>query len=694
MMHTTCFTLFFLSLTPLVRERGVWKIELFNGESVTSNSVQIEQDKVFLKDTVLSKEDVKSILFIKERREEAKTLPEDNIKQIIEEGLRTEKKFPDAGGIIITDYGRVTLRPDGTRTYQYHFVAKILKHSKKEWANVRIYFEEDRAKVTVTLARTIKPDGTVFNLPEEEIRIVKPKSGMVFFKKDKSVQFELPNVSTGDIIEYKYTQETFNPWNKKIFNFGYYFQTTEPVGFSSLQVAIPDSLFLKYGIRNMEVAKPETWMKDGYRYYRWEMHDVEPVIEEPQMPPIGEVVPRVRVSTVDSWDSIFDWYRDFQLARMKVTHKIEELAKIITEGAKTKEEKVANLYHFVQRNVRYISIKGGAASGVSGHPAEETLEKGYGDCTDKAILFATLLKAVGIEAYPIYVGTNDDAPTLMTEVPSYYGNHCINEVKIDSKSIYLDATGTTSRYPSFWSADHDVYAINAIERKIEKTPIPRPSENERKYEYEMTVSSLDCEVIFRAHYTGDWEDGLRWYYQHKKEEEIRKIFEEMIHEISPYSELIDYSLENVHDISRPFGMVLKYRLKNYLKKTGDLLLFELPDLVDRYTFDEVGLGERKFPISYSTSRRITHSYTITFPKEFKVAYLPDAIDSAHFTHDNQLCVSYAASFVVQENVISFRDDFKRYKRVISAPEYKNYKEFLTRISLYAKKRIVFQEESE
>lgn len=694
MMQMLSLIFLLLSLIPTENPNRIWKIELFNGESLMSESVRIEEDRVLLGDTVLSKDDVKSIFLTEKRREEKGGRLEEDTREIIQEGLRLEKKFSDAGGIILIDDGEVQLNPDGTRTYQYHFAAKILKPSKKEWANIRIYFEEEREKITVTLARTIKPDGTIFNLPKEKIKIVKPKSGMVFFEKDKSVQFELPNVSVGDIIEYKYTQEIFNPWNKKIFNFGYYFQSTEPVGFSCLRVAIPETLFLTYGTRNMEEeGEPETWSKDGYRYYRWEMRDVEPVIEEPRMPPIAEVVPRVTVSTLGSWDLIFDWYREFQLARMKVTPRIQELAENITQDAKTEEEKVANLYHFVQRNVRYISIKGGAASGVSGHPAEETLEKGYGDCTDKAILFATLLKAVGIKAYPVYVGTNDEVPTLMTEVPSYYGNHCINEVEIGSKSIYLDATGTTSRYPSFWSADHDVYAINAIKRKIEKIPLPPPSENGRYYEYEIMISSTDCDVTFRAHYTGDYEAGVRWYYQHRKEEEIRKTFEEMIHEISPYSELIDYSLENVNDISKPFGMVLHYRLKNYLKKVGDLLLLGLPDLVDRYTFDEVSLAERKYPISYPTSRRIANSYIITFPESLKVVYLPEPIRLTDYMNTNELCASYSAGFTAKGNTVSFKDDFRRYKRIIPVSDYKDYKEFLTRVSLYAKKKIVFQEEN-
>ena len=686
--------LLFLASSLSANENGLWKIELFNGTSQKSSTIEIKNDKVFLEDTILTKDDVKNILRIEEKKEETKTSLGQDIKQLIYEGEKLQKLYPDAGGIIIIDNDKYLLRPDSTRQYQYHYAAKILKNSKKKWANVKLYFEEERSKITVTLARTIKSDGTVYNLPAEEIKIVKPKSGMVFFEKDKTVQFELPNVSIGDIIEYKITEKIFNPWNRVILNIGHYFQTTEPIGFSNLEVVIPESQSLTIGKRNIKKIDYDSYVKDGYKYYKWKMENVEPIIREPKMPPTGEVVPRIEVSNLHSWDTIFDWYSNFQLTRMKITESIKQLAQKITEGAKTDEEKVAKLYHFVQRNVRYICIKGGAASGVSGHPASETLEKGYGDCTDNAILFATLLRAVGINGYPVYIGTNDDVPTLMTEVPGYYGNHCINYVEVNSKNIYLDATGTTSRYPSYWSADHDVYAVNAIKRKIEKTPIPPPSRNEKKYEYEIIIASLDCEVIFKAHYRGDWEDWVRWYWEHKKESEIRKTFEEMINEISPYAELIDYSLENVNDISKPFGMTLKYRLKNYIKKTGDLLIFDLPELIDRYTFDEVSLSERKYPLSYATSEGIINSYRMTIPENLKIVYLPEKMERTNYTSDKEIFAQYTGGYTKTGNTISFRDNFKRFKRIIPVSGYKDYKTFLSQISLYAKKKIVFQEKDD
>ena len=674
------------------KEIGTWKIELFDGKAIKSNTINIENNRVILSDTTIQKSDVKNILFLRQGSGISKGTAKEDITKILNEARALEKLYPDAGGIILKDDDKYILNPDGTRKYEYHFIGKIMKNSQKRWATVRLYFEEDRSKINVTLARTIKSDGTIYNLSKNAIKIIKPKSGTVFFEKGKSIQFEIPNVSVGDIIEYKFTEEIFNPWNKKIFNVDHYFQSTEPVGESSLSIGIPSSQTLTIGTRNITTMNDTTYTKNGYRYYFWQMKNLKPVIEEPKMPPLGNVIPRIEVSNLHSWKPIFKWYKGFQLSRMVITEHIKTLADSLTKKAKTQEEKVAKLYHFVQRNVRYISIKGGAASGVSGHPAEETLQKGYGDCTDKAILFATMLRAVGVKAYPVYIGTNGSIPTLMPEVPGYYGNHCIDYVEVGNKHLYLDATGTTSRYPSYWSADHDVYAINAIKEKIEKTPIPPPKDNQRYYKYEISISpSLECTVVFTAHYSGDWEDWLRWYWQHKKQNEIRKTFEEMIHEVSPYAELIDYSLKNVDNISQPFELSIKYKLINYIKETKDLYLFELPELVDRYTFDEVSLAKRQYPISYSTSEEIRDSYRITFPKNLKIVYTPEKTDLSYHTGKGKLCITYHASYDYNGNNLTFSDDFKRFIRIISPADYANYKNTLTNISLFTKKKVVLKE---
>ena len=98
-----------------------------------------------------------------------------------------------------------------------------------------------------------------------------------------------------------------------------------------------------------------------------------------------------------------------------------------------------------------------------------------------SILFAALLKAVDIEAYPIVLMTNF-AGQVDRSFPNYLGNHAINEVWIDGEKYILDATSNVHRFPSFSDMDKDVTYVNFVTGRIDTIPEANPEENFQKTE--------------------------------------------------------------------------------------------------------------------------------------------------------------------------------------------------------------------
>lgn len=660
------------------------KVELYNGRWLSTPTIQYRNRVFILKDTTISRDSVKSIIFGIPGTKKGETAVSEDVKAILDTARAAVKRFPHAGGIILLDEGNEILHPDGTRTYRYHFQGKILKSKRKNWGNVRLYYNEERTKTRVLLARTIKPDGRVINLNKKDIKITKPSEGLVFFGKTKWLTFSLPQVEVGDVVEYAYEMEIYNPWDRKVFAPDYGFQSSEPILLSKITITVPKSETLYWASPNMpkESKDPKIIETSTFRSYIWEVHNSKPIIEEPSMPPRGEVAAHIECTNQKDWNHIFDWYANFQLKRMEITPEIKNLVDSIVKGTKSDEEKVARLYHWTQRHIRYISIKGGAGSGVSGHPASQTLKNGYGDCSDKAILFSTLLRAAGIESYPVYVGTNDEIPMLIKSVPSYYGNHVITEVDLPDKTLYLDATGYASRYPSFSPGSHGVYALNAQKREIKLVPVPKPEDNRRKYEYNLELKRDGrLRVKFKSSYTGYYEAWLKLYWGYQKKNEIPKMLSEMAHRVSPKAKLLGYKFHNLFDISKPFIMELSYELYDYPTIAGDLLIFSLPEIKERYQFSEVSLTRRKYPISYPSSQEITHKVTLKIPKGFKVEYLPEPINIS------TPYASYKAKYSKKGNIIIFSDDLKRWKRIIPVKNYPLYKNFLKKVSQYQERKI-------
>jgi len=659
------------------------KIELNDGRTVNSDSILMKNDSIYIKDAVLLRDNIKTIIFDEVSMEQEKTEISKDIPDIFNDKEELAHKYSDFDGVVLLDEGFYTLFSDGTRSYKYHFQGLILKDSKRTWANFQRQFDPQRENIKIEMARVIKNDGRIIPLDMNEIKITKPKSENIYFKKTKIITFTIPEVEIGDIVEYKYTEEIFNPWDKEIFTMGWFFGGSEPVIKSSVKAILPRNNYFNFVIKNKEGVTVDSSFTDSTNLYTFEKTNTLPPIEEPLMPVTEELVPFLRLSNQKNWDYIFNWYADFQKKRIKITEEIQQIADSLTKNLNTHEEKTTALYHWIQRNIRYISIKGSASSGVSGHEATQTLQNGYGDCTDKAILFSTLLKAADIEAYPVYLHTYP-GPRLIKEIPSFWGNHAIVEIFPEkNKHYFLDPVSEYHRYPSFASMDHGTDAICAQKSRIDFIEVPAPEDNRREYTYSIELNETDTAIVtFQSGYNGSYEANIRAYWERLEEKEKKKQFEQMAKRVSSNAELIDYDLENLTDISKPLKMTIKYKVPELLKKQGDLYILKLPELEERYTKNELSLSNRNYDLIYDTSEEITHTYKITLPEKMKVLSIPEEFSLKGKN------AGYTASYTKKANTLIFNDTWKQESKIIRVSEYENYRNLCNEILNYAKRPVI------
>lgn len=643
----------------------------------------MSNDSVYTTDTVLTRTDIKSMVFGEGGLEKGKgELPED-IEGFLKGREKLIQRYSDFDGVVMLDKGINRLFADGTRRYDYHFRGLILKDSKRTWATFRRQFDPEREKIKIDMARVVKSDGRVIPLDMSKVKITKPKTEGIFFKKTKIITFNIPEVEVGDIVEYKYTEEIFNPWDKKIYTFGWFFGDSEPVIESTVKIILPSDSYFDFVIKNGKEVLVDSSYTDSVKTITFEKNNTLPPIEEPLMPVTEELVPFLRLSNQKNWYYIFDWYADFQKKRMEVTKEIQQIADSLIKGLTTHDEKTAAIYHWIQRNIRYISIKGAASSGVSGHEAAQTLENGYGDCTDKAILFSTLLKAVNIEAYPVYLHTYP-GPQLIKEIPSFWGNHAIVEIfPEDGEPYFLDPVSQYFRYPSFATMDHGTHAICAQKSRIDFIEVPPPSENKRNYSYLIEINSNDSAfVTFYSNYTGSYEAGVRAHWERLESEEKRKQFEQMAKRVSSNAKLVDYNLENLTDISKPLKMTIKYEVPELIKKQKDLYVLKLPELKERYTRNELSLSSRNYDLIYDTSEEITHTYKILLPEEMKILSRPEKFSRKIKNAE------YEAFYIEKNDTLIFKDNWKRKDKKIEISEYNNYRNLCNEILNYAQKPVI------
>ena len=92
--------------------------------------------------------------------------------------------------------------------------------------------------------------------------------------------------------------------------------------------------------------------------------------------------------------------------------------------------------------LRYVTVPLGVNS-VRPHAAAQVLKNQFGDCKDKANLFNTLLRALGLEACLVLVPRFSQAHEA---VPGLAFNHAISRVRLGGETLWLDTTDDVCRF--------------------------------------------------------------------------------------------------------------------------------------------------------------------------------------------------------------------------------------------------------
>lgn len=107
------------------------------------------------------------------------------------------------------------------------------------------------------------------------------------------------------------------------------------------------------------------------------------------------------------WPEIGRWYADLIGGVPRGTAAVRQAAMSAAGGASSPGERLAAVLEFVRRQVRYVAVEVGIG-GLRPSPPAVVLDRGWGDCKDKALLLVDLLAAQGIEAHPALIRADAD----------------------------------------------------------------------------------------------------------------------------------------------------------------------------------------------------------------------------------------------------------------------------------------------
>ena len=676
-----------LILTPNTGNAAI--VTLSDGSTLVADSMLFEADTLsFVTGTdslQIPRSEIKNISFTaQQHKKENLSTDSTDLAMFMPKALEMQKKYPDAQSILVSEEGNYQFRKDGTSLSRYRCITYINKEEALWEAEVSLTFDPNRERIRVLHARSYSPDGTIHNLAPEQIKIAKGSSGSVFFDQYQQLSFTVPEVAEGSLIDYSYETEEFNPFDRNLFQGRCYFQWGSPVGESVLRVSVPQDRELHYMAYNCESGTGEPERLEGVdsTIYSWKLTDLPPVISEPYMPSYRDVVPCVYYSLHKDFTYVNNKLRPMFEKRFQLTDLVKDKVNKLIEGAKDLNEKIARLYLFCQKEIRYISIKANLASNQVGHPAEETLKNKYGDCTDKGMLLATMLKQIGVEAYPVGVRTND-AGRAISDIAVFDDNHCITEVHLDGRIFYLDSTATDYRFPYFRSDDHETTANNTMLGTRNLVPLPPPEDNAMHVTRDITLADDGTTRIdFVSTLNGPSEASFRESARNLKPEEYEKQIRSSISALTA-----DYQLEiathsDPLDFSTQFNARSTYTLNRFATKSGRYMIFSIPYF--ELSFPEVSLKKRRYNIQYSTSKLRTDHVDIKLPLGYNVKSLPSALRL------QSPYVEFEIIYDQQGDKIEITRKLAFPRRVIPVSDYDSFKQDLEKIAHSSKQKIFLE----
>lgn len=596
----------------------------------------------------------------------------------------TSMDFPGSSAVYLLMEEKDTVNADGTAVYVMHTIWKVLDRQAIPLGEVSIPFDSSESTLKIDIARTIRPDNTVVNVAQEDIREVSPYSSFPLYNNIKLKQFSMPAMEIGSVVEYKATLKVFRPKMPGFFYSYWSFPPGLPVELSVFEISVPEGVEARYKVGNFD-AKPEIITERGRKIYRWTVRDIfiKGVFEQ-FLPPYDEVCPSITFVTAKTWDEVAGWFYGLCESQVKTDAELEELLRKIVKRKGGDPQKIRKeLYYLVSQSVRYVAIPLKASS-YQPHSAVDVYKNRYGDCKGKSALLIALYKSAGIDAYFALLKERSEGP-LIRDFPTLDFNHCIVALpEKDGGYTFLDPSLELCRfgYIPTTMQDIDIFVVKKDGYEFVKAPLERENIGGTKMETEMRIGEdYVIDVDEKDTFFGEEEIVVRMNTKYSTRDAMWAFFEQVAQSLFTNARLKDIDFSDPDNLDERFRISLKYEIRDHIKEAGNLLIFDIPG--SRMNI-MVSSEERVHPLWLPSLSKSEAVSTIVIPGGCKINYLPADIKKDTPFGYYERSVSSSGNRIVIKYLL-------KTKVLEVAPDvYSGYKEFIEYITKTSKESIVLE----
>jgi hypothetical protein len=563
-------------------------------------------------------------------------IPESDLKMTV------YPKDTSAAAVVLADLGNLYFDLSGEEVrviLDCHKRVKILKRTGFDEGDIVIpFYSKDKFEnITDVKAQIFQPDGSKRSVERKD-----------FFEEKVSenytrIKFTFPDVREGSVIEFRYSKAIKNYFRLPT----WYFQDNIPVVWSQYHLKIPE--FVEYV--QLQTGQPPQIVETDARIETLDanssMRVMNYVLGAKDMPAMK------RESFITTMDDYLSHIK-FQLSAVKERGIMKpelstwpKLAERLTEhesigkrikmrgtfedafdaagktvnAAKTPEEKMNAGYDFVRQNMEWDERETIWAS----EELDKSFHRKKGSVAEINYLVVGLLKAFGLNAYPMLISTRDNGQPIELYPIVEQFNYVIAYLELNGKTYLLDAT---SKYRPLGLLNEN--ALNSVGWVLHPTepswkPIPHSSSNTTRMFTVKLKEDGALKGFYAASYEGYAGEEVRKDLLEPSKDKATEKTSKSDEDVTATTASIQYDsvkVINAEDVYKPLRYNAVVNIPNGATANGDFMYINpvLHPIFDKNPFT---LVERIYPVDIPFPISYRYILNLETPPGYVVEDLPE-----------------------------------------------------------------------
>jgi tetratricopeptide (TPR) repeat protein/transglutaminase-like putative cysteine protease len=534
-------------------------------------------------------------------------VPDERVLQALVDEARRAAPAPGADVLQLLDDGVIDLKSDGSTVSVVTQVAHALNQRGRDQLT---HYRTPRGALRILHAYAVDRSGR-----RSEASSIRAGN----------VRFRGLQVGSTIVLQYRFAAPPVGYLSRHLAQEWWFQMPSRSILLSRLVIWAPKGSKFHEDRVGANIKREERVVGDKLRV-AWSAANTPALPQEPLMPPLADSAMHLLVSTVPDWDTYLRWEAALLQDAFRESPELIAFADRLFQGATDTAEKVARIQRHLAEEIRYQQDYESHIAGVKPHPAPMVLQRGYGDCKDKAVLFITLARRAGIDAHYVLLRTRPRG-VLRQTVPMQQFDHAIVYVPQQgnlTESRFYDPTADALDLGVLPQADAGAMSLvldpKTGQHAWRQIPLQPPEANETRFKTELRLAA-DGTGQGQMEVTAQGQFGAMLRRTARNSEQLTQLLQNWVSRSFSGGNAGSATLLNTTDLRRPAAIRMPFQAPNAGRREGATMRVKTP--VSWPLREVFSLPTRKHPLYLGAPMALSWSYEVSLPAGHTVKKLPD-----------------------------------------------------------------------